>query len=183
MSMNSDAAQKWKTITAANKGKSVAVVMDNMVYSAPRVNQEISGGQSQITGNFTDQEADALAAILSAGKLPAPAHIVEESIVGPSLGQDAIDSGLVSFVIALIVILLFMYAYYNKSGLVANVALIANMFFIMGILTSLGAVLTLPGIAGLALTTVPAGPAHAAATLTNGGFESDGTGTATPAGW
>lgn len=152
MSMNSEAAQKWKIITGANKGKCVAVVMDNMVYSAPRVNGEISGGQSQITGNFTDAEADALAAILSAGKLPAPAHIVEESIVGPSLGQEAIDSGLMSFVVALIVILIFMALYYNKSGLVANVALIANMFFIMGILTSLGAVLTLPGIAGIVLT-------------------------------
>ncbi len=152
MSMNSEAAQKWKTITGANKGKCVAVVMDNMVYSAPRVNSEISGGQSQITGNFTDTEADALAAILSAGKLPAPAHIVEESIVGPSLGQEAIDSGLLSFVIALMVILVFMAMYYNKAGLVANIALIANMFFIMGILTSLGAVLTLPGIAGIVLT-------------------------------
>ncbi len=152
MSMNSEAAQKWANITRANKGKCVAVVMDNMVYSAPRVNGEISGGQSQITGNFSDTEADALAAILSAGKLPAPAHIVEESIVGPSLGQEAIDSGLMSFVIALLVILVFMYLYYNKSGLVANIALIANMFFIMGILTSLGAVLTLPGIAGIVLT-------------------------------
>ena len=152
MSMNSDAAQKWKTITGANRGKCVAVVMDNMVYSAPRVNSEISGGQSQITGNFTDAEADALAAILSAGKLPAPAHIVEESIVGPTLGQESIDSGLMSFAIALLVILVFMYAYYNKSGMVANIALIANMFFIMGILTSLGAVLTLPGIAGIVLT-------------------------------
>ena len=152
MSMNSEAAQRWASITRANKGKCVAVVMDNMVYSAPRVNSEITGGQSQITGNFTDAEADALAAILSAGKLPAPAHIVEESIVGPSLGQEAIDSGLMSFVIALIVILVFMYMYYNKSGLVANIALIANMFFIMGILTSLGAVLTLPGIAGIVLT-------------------------------
>ena len=152
MSMNSEAAQKWATITRANKGKCVAVVMDNMVYSAPRVNSEISGGQSQITGNFTDTEADALSAILSAGKLPAPAHIVEESIVGPSLGQEAIDSGLMSFVIALLVILVFMFLYYNRSGLVANVALIANMFFIMGILTSLGAVLTLPGIAGIVLT-------------------------------
>ena len=152
MTMNNEAAQKWKTITGANKGKCVAVVMDNMVYSAPRVNSEISGGQSQITGNFTDAEADALAAILSAGKLPAPAHIVEESIVGPSLGQEAIDSGLMSFVIALGVILVFMALYYNKAGLVANVALVANMFFIMGILTSLGAVLTLPGIAGIVLT-------------------------------
>jgi SecD/SecF fusion protein len=152
MSMNSEAAQKWKTITGNNKGKCVAVVMDNMVFSAPRVNSEISGGQSQITGNFTDSEADALAAILSAGKLPAPAHIVEESIVGPTLGQESIDSGLMSFVIALLVILVFMAIYYNKSGIVANVALIANMFFIMGILTSLGAVLTLPGIAGIVLT-------------------------------
>jgi SecD/SecF fusion protein len=152
MSMNSEAAQKWANITRANTGKCVAVVMDNMVYSAPRVNGEIKGGQSQITGNFTDTEADALAAILSAGKLPAPAHIVEESIVGPSLGQEAIDSGLMSFAIALLVILIFMYMYYNKSGLVANIALIANMFFIMGILTSLGAVLTLPGIAGIVLT-------------------------------
>jgi SecD/SecF fusion protein len=152
MSMNSDAALKWAKITGSNKGKSVAVVMDNMVYSAPRVNDQISGGQSEISGNFTDSEADALAAILSAGKLPAPAHIVEESIVGPSLGQEAIDKGLMSFVIALLVILVFMYMYYNKSGLVANIALIANMFFIMGILTSLGAVLTLPGIAGIVLT-------------------------------
>ncbi len=152
MSMNSEAAQKWATITRANTGKCVAVVMDNMVYSAPRVNGEIKGGQSQITGNFSDTEADALAAILSAGKLPAPAHIVEESIVGPSLGQEAIDSGLMSFVIALLVILVFMYLYYNRSGMVANVALVANMFFIMGILTSLGAVLTLPGIAGIVLT-------------------------------
>ncbi|WP_317898482.1 protein translocase subunit SecDF [Aurantibacillus circumpalustris] len=152
MSMNSEAAQKWKTITGANKGKCIAVVMDNMVYSAPRVNSEISGGQSQITGNFTDSEADALAAILSAGKLPAPAHIVEESIVGPTLGQESIDSGLTSFGIALLVILVFMYVYYNKAGMVANIALIANMFFIMGILTSLGAVLTLPGIAGIVLT-------------------------------
>lgn len=152
MSMNSEAAAKWKNITGNNKGKCVAVVMDNMVYSAPRVNSEISGGQSQITGNFTDTEADALAAILSAGKLPAPARIVEENFVGPSLGQQSIDDGLMSFVIALLVILVFMAAYYNKSGIVANVALIANMFFIMGILTSLGAVLTLPGIAGIVLT-------------------------------
>ena len=152
MTMNSEAAQKWAALTKANIKKSVAVVMDNMVYSAPRVNGEISGGSSQITGNFTDVEADALAAILSAGKLPAPARIVEENIVGPTLGAEAIQSGLISFVLALVVILLFMAAYYSKSGLVANVALIANMFFIMGILTSLGAVLTLPGIAGIVLT-------------------------------
>jgi SecD/SecF fusion protein len=152
MSMNTEAAAKWKRITGANRGRCVAVVMDNMVYSAPRVNGEIAGGQSQITGNFTDAEADALAAILSAGKLPAPARIVEENVVGASLGQEAIDSGMMSFVIALVVILLFMAAYYNKAGIVANVALVANMFFIMGILTSMGAVLTLPGIAGIVLT-------------------------------
>ncbi|MBA3665528.1 MAG: protein translocase subunit SecDF [Bacteroidetes bacterium] len=152
MSMNTEAAAKWKTITGANKGKCVAVVMDNMVYSAPRVNSEISGGQSQITGNFTDAEADALAAILSAGKLPAKASIVEESVVGATLGQEAIESGLMSFVIALLVILVFMAIYYNKAGIVANVALVANMFFIMGVLTSMGAVLTLPGIAGIVLT-------------------------------
>ena len=130
----------------------IAVVMDNMVFSSPRVQSEIAGGQSQITGDFTNEEADALVAILSAGKLPAPARIVEESVVGPTLGQEAIDSGLISFVIALLVILVFMAMYYNKAGLVANIALVANMFFIMGILTSLGAVLTLPGIAGIVLT-------------------------------
>ncbi|HWY09732.1 MAG TPA: protein translocase subunit SecDF [Bacteroidia bacterium] len=158
MSMNSEAALKWKNLTKANmpqgnkQGRCIAVVMDNMVYSSPRVQSEIAGGQSQITGDFTNEEADALVAILSAGKLPAPARIVEESVVGPTLGQEAIDSGLVSFAIALLVILVFMALYYNKSGLVANIALVANMFFIMGVLTSLGAVLTLPGIAGIVLT-------------------------------
>ncbi len=152
MNMTTEAGQKWSTITEANTKKCIAVVMDNMVYSAPRVGGKIPNGQSEISGNFTDSEADALAAILSAGKLPAPARIVEENFVGPSLGQEAIDSGLLSFVIALLVIFVFMAVYYNKSGMVANVALIANMFFIMGILTSLGAVLTLPGIAGIVLT-------------------------------
>lgn len=152
MNMTAEAGQKWATITEANTKKCIAVVMDNMVYSAPRVGGKIPNGQSEISGNFTDGEADALAAILSAGKLPAPARIVEENFVGPSLGQQSIDDGLLSFGIALLVILVFMYAYYNKSGMVANIALIANMFFIMGILTSLGAVLTLPGIAGIVLT-------------------------------
>ncbi len=158
MSMNSEAAMKWKNLTKANmpqgnkQGRCIAVVMDNMVFSAPRVQSEIAGGQSQITGDFSNEEADALVAILSAGKLPAPARIVEENIVGPTLGLEAISSGLLSFVIALLVILLFMAMYYNKAGVVANIALIANMFFIMGILTSLGAVLTLPGIAGIVLT-------------------------------
>ena len=159
MTMTGEAATNWAKLTKANspksaseKGHSIAVVMDNMVYSAPTVNGEIKGGQSQITGNFTVEEANALAAVLSAGKLPAPARIVEESVVGPSLGQEAIDASLMSFVIALLVILVFMYMYYNKAGMVANIALIANMFFIMGGLTSMTAVLTLPGIAGIVLT-------------------------------
>ncbi len=158
MSMTGEAATKWAKLTKDNspqgdkKGRSIAVVMDNLVYSAPTVNGEIKGGNSQITGNFTVEEANTLAAVLSAGKLPAPARIVEESVVGPTLGQEAIASSLWSFVIALLVILVFMYMYYNKAGMVANIALIANMFFIMGILTSLNAVLTLPGIAGIVLT-------------------------------
>ncbi len=158
MTMNSDAAKKWQLLTRANKpegnkqGRCIAIAMDNMVFSAPRVQSEIAGGQSQITGDFTPEEADALVAILSAGKLPAPARIVEENIVGPTLGKEAIQSGLNSFLIALLVILVFMVLYYNKAGIVADIVLIVNMFFIMGILTSLGAVLTLPGIAGIVLT-------------------------------
>ncbi|MCE3259911.1 MAG: protein-export rane protein SecD/SecF family, partial [Bacteroidetes bacterium] len=158
MTMNSEAAQKWKNLTRANKpegqkqGRCIAVVMDNMVYSSPRVQSEISGGQSQITGDFSNEEADALVAILSAGKLPAPARIVEENFVGPTLGQEAISSGLMSFVIALGVILVFMAFYYNKAGVVANIALIANLFFLVGWLTSIQAVYTLPGIAGIVLT-------------------------------
>lgn len=158
MTMTGQAAVEWATLTRNNspqggqKGHSIAVVMDNMVYSAPTVNGEIKGGSSRITGDFTVEEANALSAVLSAGKLPAPSRIVEESVVGPTLGQEAIDSSLWSFVIALLVILVFMYFYYNKAGMVANIALIANMFFIMGILASMNAVLTLPGIAGIVLT-------------------------------
>ena len=159
MSMTSDAAIKWAELTKrcspkveGKRGTGIAVVMDNMVYTAPAPGGEIKGGNSQITGNFSVEEADALAAVLSAGKLPAPARIVEESVVGPTLGQEAIDSGMLSFGIALLVILAFMYMYYNKAGLVANVALLFNMFFIMGVLASMNAVLTLPGIAGIVLT-------------------------------
>lgn len=158
MNMTGEAATKWAALTKANspqggqRGGCIAVVMDNMVYSAPTVNGEITGGNSSISGDFSQEEANALAAVLSAGKLPAPARIVEESVVGPTLGQEAISSGLTSTLIALLVILVFMYMYYNKAGMVANVALIANMFFIMGILTSMNAVLTLPGIAGIVLT-------------------------------
>jgi SecD/SecF fusion protein len=158
MNMTGEAATKWAALTKANspqggqRGGCIAVVMDNMVYSAPTVNGEITGGNSSISGEFSQEEANSLAAVLSAGKLPAPARIVEESVVGPTLGAEAINSGLTSTLIALLVILVFMFMYYNKAGMVANVALIANMFFIMGILTSMNAVLTLPGIAGIVLT-------------------------------
>jgi SecD/SecF fusion protein len=159
MSMTDDAATKWAALTkrcspqsTGQRGIGIAVVMDDMVYTAPAPSNEIKGGNSQITGNFTPKEADALVAILSAGKLPARALIVEESVVGPTLGQEAIDSGMLSFGIALLVILVFMYMYYNKAGMVANIALIFNMFFIMGVLASMNAVLTLPGIAGIVLT-------------------------------
>lgn len=156
MYMTGEGAQKWKKITAEasadpqNK-KSIAIVLDNAVYSAPTVQNEIPNGISSITGNFTVTETQDLANILKAGKLPAPARIVGEFVVGPSLGQAAIDNGLLSFVLAFIVILVFMALYYNKAGWVANLALVINLFFIVGILVSLGAVLTLPGIAGIIL--------------------------------
>jgi SecD/SecF fusion protein len=156
MYMTGDGATKWKKITAEaaadpNNKKSIAIVLDNTVYSAPTVQNEIPNGISSITGNFTVNDTQDLANILKAGKLPAPARIVGEFVVGPSLGQAAIDNGLLSFVLAFIVILVFMALYYNKAGWVANLALVINLFFIMGILVSLGAVLTLPGIAGIVL--------------------------------
>ncbi len=152
MTMDAEGASAWARLTKENKGKAIAISLDDYVYSYPRVQNEITGGRSQITGNFTIQEAKDLANVLKSGKLPAPAKIIEEVVVGPSLGQEAIDSGLASFVIAFIIVLLYMIFYYNKAGLVANVALITNVFLIFGILASLGAVLTLPGIAGLVLT-------------------------------
>jgi len=152
MTMNAEGAKAWARITKANIGRSIAIVLDDRVYSYPTVNGEISGGQSQITGNFTNREADDLVKLLSTGKLPARANIVEKTVVGPTLGSQAIQAGLLSFIVALIVVLLYMAFYYNKAGLVADVALFVNVFFIMGILTSLGAVLTLPGIAGIVLT-------------------------------
>jgi len=152
MSMNAEGAQVWKALTGKNIGKSIAIVLDDYVYSFPTVNAEIAGGRSSISGNFDINEAKDLANILKAGKLPARARIVQEDIVGPTLGQEAISAGLLSFVIALVLVLIFMAFYYNKAGLVANVALIANVFFIMGILASMSAVLTLPGIAGIVLT-------------------------------
>ncbi len=157
MVMNVDGAKIWRRMTAeasANKDnkRSIAIVLDNTVYSAPTVQNEISGGVSSISGNFTTDETKDLANVLKAGKLPAPARIVEEAIVGPSLGQEAINAGLISSIVGLIVVLIFMALYYNKAGLIADLALFANVFFIMGILASLGAVLTLPGIAGIVLT-------------------------------
>ncbi len=152
MSMNPEGARTWARLTADNVGKQIAIVLDNCVYSFPVVNQEIKGGNSSISGDFTPEEAQDLANVLKSGKLPAPAQIIEEAIVGPSLGQESIQSSLISFIIAFILVLIYMQLYYNKAGLVANVALIANIFFLIGVLASLGAVLTLPGIAGIVLT-------------------------------
>lgn len=152
MAMNPEGAQTWRRLTADNIGKSIAIVLDDYVYSFPTVQSEISGGRSSITGNFSINEAKDLANILKAGKLPARARIVQEDVVGPSLGKEAIAAGFISFIIAIIVIMVYMGVYYSKAGWIADIALICNIFFIMGILTSLGAVLTLPGIAGIVLT-------------------------------
>lgn len=153
MSMNAEGSKTWARITRDNVGKVVAIVLDNYVYSAPRVNQEITGGNSQITGDFTIEEAKDLANVLKSGKMPAPAHIVEEAIVGPSLGQEAINSGFSSFALAFVLVLVYMLFYYSRNaGLVANVALVVNVFFLIGVLASIQAVLTLPGIAGIVLT-------------------------------
>jgi len=153
MSMNAEGAKIWARLTADNVGRSIAIVLDDYVYSYPRVNQEIRGGRSSITGGFTINEAKDLANVLKSGKLPAPARIIQEEIVGPSLGQEAIDSGLRSFIISFIIVLIFMVFYYShRGGLIADFALVANLFFIFGVLASFGATLTLPGIAGLVLT-------------------------------
>lgn len=153
MSMNSEGAKIWARMTKENIGKSIAIALDGYIYSFPTVNTEISGGQSQITGNFTVEEAKDLANTLNSGKMPAPARIIQEDVVGPSLGQDAINSGLISFVIAFVLVLLYMIFYYGfVPGLIADLALFANVFFLIGILASFSAVLTLPGIAGIVLT-------------------------------
>jgi len=152
MSMNADGANIWRATTGNNKGRSVAIVLDGYVKSWPTVNDEIPNGRSEISGDFTVNEGKDLANVLKSGKLPAPAHITQEAIIGPSLGQDSIDSGLKSFMIALLLVLLYMIFYYYGAGVVSNVALLANIFFIFGVLASLGAVLTLPGIAGIVLT-------------------------------
>lgn len=151
MKMNLEGAKIWKRLTGENVGKSIAIVLDDYVYSFPNVQGEIPNGNSSITGNFEINEAKDLANILKAGKLPAPARIVEEAVVGPSLGKEAINNGMLSFIVAILIVFVFMFVYYNKAGLVADIALICNIFFIMGVLASLGAVLTLPGIAGIVL--------------------------------
>ncbi|MFW6019563.1 MAG: protein translocase subunit SecDF [Bacteroidales bacterium] len=152
MMMDSEGARIWKRLTGANKGRSIAIVLDDYVYSFPTVQGEIPNGRSSISGNFTTEEAQDLANILKAGKLPAPAKIVEEAVVGPSLGDEAVNAGLISFIIAFVVVLIYMISYYSKAGLVADLALLTNVFFIFGVLASLQAVLTLPGIAGIVLT-------------------------------
>lgn len=152
MSMNSNGITEWAQLTADNIGKCVAIVLDGYVYSAPVVRQKIEGGNSSISGNFTIQEAQDLANVLKSGKVPAPARIIQDTVVGPSLGQESINSGLMSFVIAFILVLLYMGLFYKTAGWMASVALITNVFLLMGVLVSFGAVLTLPGIAGIVLT-------------------------------
>ncbi len=150
--MNPAGARTWANLTRANKGRFVAIVLDNIVYSAPRVNDAIEGGSSSISGSFTPEESTDLANILKAGKLPAPARIVQKQVVGPTLGADAIQGGIMAFVISFLVIFVLMLVYYNTSGWIANIALILNLLFTIGVLTGLGATLTAPGIAGLVLT-------------------------------
>ena len=152
MQMNADGARKWRNLTAENVGRRIAVVLDDYVYTAPMVNGEIPNGQSEISGNFTLLEAQDLANILKSGSLPAPTQIVEESIIGPTLGKEAQSQGIISMIAGLALVVLFMVAYYAKGGLVAVAALVFNIFFILGILAQLSTALTLPGIAGIVLT-------------------------------
>ena len=153
MTMNAEGARDWQRITRDNIGKSIAIVLDGYVYSFPTVQNEIAGGSSQITGNFTVEEAKDLANTLNSGKMPAPARIIQEDVVGPSLGKEAIHDGLWSFVIGFVLILLYMIIYYGLiPGLIADFALLCNVFLLVGILSSFSAVLTLPGIAGIVLT-------------------------------
>ena len=152
MSMNTDGARRWAQLTKQNIGRSIAIVLDNYVYSAPNVSTEITGGNSIITGNFSPEQSKDLANVLKSGKMPAPAHIVQEDIVGPSLGQESINAGIFSFVVALILLMIYMCAMYGFiPGMIANGALILNFFFTLGILSSFQAALTMSGIAGMVL--------------------------------
>ncbi|MCK9628419.1 MAG: protein translocase subunit SecDF [Bacteroidales bacterium] len=152
MGMNAEGARTWATMTSNNIGRCIAIVLDGMVYSYPRVNSEITGGRSAISGHFTVQEAEDLANVLKSGKLPAPAKIVQEAVVGPTLGAESINAGMFSFLIAFILVLIYMIFFYHGAGVAAAFALIANVLFLLGTLVSFGAVLTLPGIAGIVLT-------------------------------
>lgn len=153
MTMNSDGARRWAALTKANVGKAIAIVLDNAVYSAPRVNGEIPGGQSSISGNFTIEDTKDLANTLKSGRMPAPARIVQEDVVGPSLGAQSIQQGLVSFVVAFVLLMIYMVVMYDFiPGMMVNMALILNLFFTLGILTSFQAALTMPGIAGIVLS-------------------------------
>jgi len=153
MSMNTDGARRWALLTKQNIGKSIAIVLDGYVYSAPNVQTEITGGNSQITGHFTPEEAKDLANVLKSGKMPAPAHIVQEDIVGPSLGQESIEAGIISCIVAFILLMVYVCSMYGfTAGMVANGALLLNFFFTLGILSSFQAALTMSGIAGLVLS-------------------------------
>lgn len=153
MQMNSDGARRWAQLTKANINRAIAIVLDNSVYSAPRVNSEISGGNSEITGNFTIEETKDLANTLNSGKMPAPTRIVQEEVVGPSLGMESIQQGFVSFIIAFVLLMIYLIILYNViPGMLANLALLFNLFFTLGIMTSFQSVLTMPGIAGLLLS-------------------------------
>ena len=153
MTMNSEGARQWAALTKANIGKAIAIVLDGVVYSAPRVNSEIDGGQSSISGNFSVEETKDLANTLKSGRMPAPAKIVQEEVVGPTLGAQSIEQGLVSFAIAFVLLMLYMVVMYNIiPGMMANLALIVNIFFTLGVLASFQSALTMPGIAGLVLS-------------------------------
>ena len=152
MTMNSDGARRWAALTKANVGKAIAIVLDGTVYSAPRVNGEISGGQSSISGNFTIEDTKDLANTLKSGRMPAPAHIVQEEVVGPTLGAQSIQQGFISFIVAFVILMIYMVVMYDFiPGMVANGALLLNLFFTMGIMASFQAALTMPGIAGIVL--------------------------------
>ena len=153
MQMNSDGARRWAQLTKMNIGRAVAIVLDNTVYSAPRVNSEISGGNSEISGNFTIEDTKDLANTLNSGKMPAPTRIVQEEVVGPSLGAQSIQQGIISFIVAFVLLMIYMLCLYGViPGMMANIALIFNLFFTLGILTSFQAALTMPGIAGIVLS-------------------------------
>ena len=152
MNMNPEGGRKWKNLTAANVGRPVAILLDNLVYTAPNVQNEIPNGRSSISGNFTVEETKDMSNVLKAGKLPAPTNIVEESVVGATLGSEAVQAGVLSSIVGILLVLGFVVFYYNRAGFIADIALLVNLFFLLGVMASLGAVLTMPGIAGIVLS-------------------------------